>query len=76
MTKKSAQAMVTTAAAAKTIGVSVKTITRWVAAGALTPSQRLPGPRGAYLFDPAVVEVLRRERDISAAAAREPWDAA
>ncbi|MGW9159600.1 helix-turn-helix domain-containing protein [Microbacterium sp. NPDC055665] len=57
----------TTAEAAETLGVSVKTITRWVTAEKLTPVKRLPGKRGAMLFASA---------DIEALLAHEPWDAA
>lgn len=56
----------TTAEAAQALGVSVKTITRWVAAEKLSPVKRLPGKRGAMLFDSA---------DIEAILSREPWEA-
>ena len=34
------------------------TISRWVAAGKLTPAHKLPGKTGAYLFNRADVEAL------------------
>jgi len=61
------ETLVTSSEAAEALGVSVKTITRWVAAEKLSPVKRLPGKRGAMLFDSA---------DIEALLAREPWDAA
>lgn len=57
----------TTAEAAEALGVSVKTITRWVGSGKLTPVKRLPGKRGAMLFAGA---------DIEAILAAQPWSAA
>ena len=63
MTNSLSEAM-TTAEVAAALQVSVKTITRWVASERLIPVKRLPGKRGAYLFDPA---------DVSAMIAGEPW---
>lgn len=60
------ETLVTSSEAAAALGVSVKTITRWVAAEKLSPVKRLPGKRGAMLFASA---------DIEAILAREPWDA-
>jgi len=37
------------------------TLSRWVQIGRITPVQKLPGLRGAFLFDPAEVERVRRE---------------
>ncbi len=48
----------TTAEAARTLGVSVRTIHRMVAAGTLTAPIKLPGLRGAYLLDAAEVRRL------------------
>ena len=69
------QTLLTTADVAVKLNVSVKTVTRWAASGVLVPAQRLTGPRGAFLFDPEAVELLRGDREVSAAAAREPWEA-
>lgn len=35
------------------------TLSRWVASSRITPSMKLPGQRGAYVFDPAEVERVR-----------------
>jgi hypothetical protein len=53
----------TSAEVARAADVSVKTVTRWVAADKLVPIKRLPGPRGAFLFDPEHVASLVAERD-------------
>lgn len=39
------------------------TLSRWVLTGRITPAQKLPGLRGAFLFDPAEVERVRAELD-------------
>lgn len=36
------------------------TVSRWVRSGRLAPVRKLPGIRGAYLFDPAQVDLLRQ----------------
>ena len=41
---------------------SPSTITRLVRSGQLTPAMKLPGLRGAYLFNRADVEALAAER--------------
>ena len=50
----------TSAQVAERLGVSVKTVHRMVLAEDLRPAAKLPGRTGAYLFDPADVEVLAR----------------
>lgn len=57
----------TSAEAADALRVSVKTITRWAASGKLTPVKRLPGKRGAMLFD---------SEQVAAIIAGEPWEPA
>lgn len=52
------------------------TITRYVAEGKLTPTRRLPGKRGAYLFDRAEVVKLARKRAAELAAAAQAITAA
>jgi predicted site-specific integrase-resolvase len=37
------------------------TLSRWVLTGRITPVQKLPGLRGAFLFEPAEVERVRAE---------------
>lgn len=54
---------VTTAEAANLLHASVWTVQRLVKSGALTPTKKLPGRRGAYLFDRAAVEALAAERN-------------
>lgn len=53
---------ITTAEVADLAGVSTKTVSRWVAAGELAPLTKLPGIRGAFLFDPKAVERFRAKR--------------
>lgn len=57
--------LMTSAEAADALRVSVKTITRWADSGKLTVVKRLPGKRGALLFDAAQVEAI---------IAGEPWE--
>ena len=55
--------LVNTAQALPILGKkSPSTITRLVQAGKLTPAVKLPGRRGAYLFNRADVEALAAER--------------
>ena len=55
--------LVTTAEAGRILGIqSPSSVTRLVQAGKLSPAQKLPGLRGAYLFDRADVELLAKER--------------
>lgn len=42
---------ITTAEAAKILGVSVRTVHRKADAGEIPHEMKLPGPRGAYVFD-------------------------
>lgn len=44
-----------TAEVASLLGVHVSTVPRLVRSGRLTPVTKLPGKRGAYLFDPAEI---------------------
>jgi hypothetical protein len=44
--------LITTAEAAERLKVSIPTVNRWVRDGRLQPVQKLPGIRGANLFDP------------------------
>lgn len=46
---------ITTAEAAKILGVSVRTVHRKADAGEIPHEMKLPGPRGAYIFDEDVV---------------------
>jgi excisionase family DNA binding protein len=58
---------VTTAYAAKALGVHTATIRRMVERGELTPALKAPGLRGAYLFDPADIIRLASQRAKAAA---------
>lgn len=44
------------------LGCSVRTVHRLVLAGALSPALKLPGPNGAFLFDPDDVDRIASER--------------
>jgi predicted site-specific integrase-resolvase len=56
--------------ATQILGLTDKsTISRYVAAGKLTPVMQLPGKRGAFIFNRADVERLRDERAAEAAEA-------
>lgn len=52
----------TAATVAERLGMSRWALLRLVKAGRIAPAQKLDGIRGAYLFDPAEVERVRRER--------------
>ena len=49
--------LLTTAEAARRLGISRTTLTRWVAAGKLKPAAA--ATNGTMLFDPALVDDLR-----------------
>lgn len=57
----------TTAEACERLGhdspLDPSTLSRWVQIGRITPAQKLPGLRGAFLFDPAEVERVRAGLD-------------
>lgn len=53
--------LITTAQVAERAGVSRRAVTRWVDAGRLTPTQQLPGLRGALLFDAETVDAFLAE---------------
>ncbi|WNM72261.1 helix-turn-helix DNA binding domain protein [Arthrobacter phage Gusanita] len=53
--------LITTAQASKVSGKNWRTIIRLVERGELTPAQKLPGLRGAYLFHPTDIEGLKDE---------------
>lgn len=56
-------ALVTSPEAAAQLGVSVRTIHRLVTSKQLTPAMKLPGPNGAFLFDPAHVQAYAEQRN-------------
>lgn len=53
---------ITSAEAAQRLGVITTTVSKLVRRGALTPVKKLPGIRGAYLFDPSDVDALAAAR--------------
>lgn len=58
--------LIPTSEAAALLGVHVRTVHRHVRAGDLTPTVKVPGLRGALMFDRRDVELLRLKRDSSA----------
>jgi excisionase family DNA binding protein len=48
----------TTAEAADQLGVSRRTLVRWITAGRIKPALKMPGIRGPYLLDRQAVEQL------------------
>ena len=59
MTTNHPQDLIGSAEAAAILGVTIKTVTRWVARGTLVAAFKLAGPRGAYIFNRADVEAVR-----------------
>lgn len=59
--------LLTARQAAETAGVTRRTITRWIAAGRLSPAAQLPGQTGALLFRPDDVEAARQSHRTAAA---------
>lgn len=47
--------------AAELMGMSVSHFTRNVRAGNIEPAHKLPGLRGAYMFDRALIERMAKE---------------
>lgn len=52
---------------AEALGVSLRTVQRMAEDGRLTPVYKLPGSRGAYLFDRPAVDQLAARRKAEAA---------
>lgn len=48
--------------AADELGIDRSTLTRWVAAGEITPIKKLPGSRGAFLFSTQEVQRIKETR--------------
>lgn len=55
--------LITTSDVRDLLGCSVRTVHRLVASGDLAPALKLPGPNGAFLFDPEAVENYKAQRD-------------
>lgn len=58
--------LIATREASALLGVTTRTVARWVDEGTLAPAAQAPGPRGAYLFDAEQVEALAAERTAEA----------
>lgn len=54
--------LITSRAAAAALEIDPRQVARLVERGDLTPAIKAPGARGAYLFDPAAVELVRAAR--------------
>ena len=54
-------APIPSAEACERLGIDRSTLSRWVAAGRITPTLRLPGATGSMLFDPADVDRIASE---------------
>lgn len=63
--------MLTSAQAGQLLGKSAKTVIRMAERGDLQVAQKLPGPNGAYLFDPDTVQDKALEQVQEAARQRD-----
>ena len=54
--------LLSTKAAAKQLGISVRTLNRWAESGKIVPAYKGEGKRGGYLYEPAAVEAVTAER--------------
>ena len=54
--------LITTADAARALGISTRTVARRAASGQLPYALKLDGIRGHYLFDPAVIAHAAKQR--------------
>ena len=59
MHNDSPPALIPTAVVCAELNVTASTVSRWVAAGRLTPAAKAPGIRGGYLFTRAAVDALK-----------------
>ena len=57
--------LIGSAEACDVLGIDRSTLTRWVAAGKVSPSVRLPGRSGAMLFDREDIDALLAEAGAS-----------
>jgi excisionase family DNA binding protein len=55
------QDLITTAVAARRLGINRTTLTRWVQVGRIKPAMIVPGYRGHFLFSPQSVDELLDE---------------
>ena len=62
---QTAQTYMKASEAAGVLGVSVATVKRMAADGRLPHVVKVPGETGAYLFDPAVVQLVAQQKKAS-----------
>ena len=62
---REAEVPLTASEASAKMGVDRSTLTRWVAAGQISPLKKLPGVRGAMLFSPSDIERISKDRGMS-----------
>lgn len=58
--------LLTSTQAAQRLGCSPRTVHRLVLANELEAALKLPGPNGAFLFDPDEIDAYRQQRDAAA----------
>lgn len=51
----------TSAETCTALGIDRSTLSRWVSSGRILPATKLPGVRGAFLFDPDEVNRVKSE---------------
>lgn len=56
------QELISSPEVAKRLGCSLATVARLARSGKLPFAHKVPGKRGAYLFDPDVIDQFARER--------------
>lgn len=57
--------LVGTAEASKIVAVNRRTLLRLIDRGSIRPAMKIPGTRGAYLFDRDEIEALAKDRRAS-----------
>jgi len=68
MPSSGAKTLLTSPEVSRLLKKSLRTIHRLAVAGDLEPAQKLPGPNGAFLFDPDVVDRFVQEQKADPAA--------
>lgn len=61
---------ISTGEVADQLGVSVRTVARWVEVGALPMLRQLPGKTGTMLFDPDVVDDFAKTKLVTVTTVR------
>ncbi|QDK01143.1 excisionase and transcriptional regulator [Mycobacterium phage Purky] len=65
----SAEPEIVASEACRILNVDRSTLLRWVAAEKVTPTRKLPGSTGAFLFDRSAIEALAATRKTDKASA-------